>query len=151
MNGGTGHADVDHAGVGGRRAGAGAAVRGKGDGDAAPPEGENTNGRRGRPNFDHAVRGEGDSDAARIVAVGLVCLGAGGRATVQLDAGTGSCAAASEVAATPQGKEEEDVPVIIKSAVHRSVTPNDDTCNLDLDEGDEAEEEQLDEEWWATL
>ena len=47
----------------------------------------------------------------------LTCLWAGGRTTVQLEAGTVSCAVASEVAATPQ-REEEDVPVIIKLGLH---------------------------------
>ena len=60
---------------------------------------------------------EGDADAAQIAADGLVCLGAGDRATVQLDAGTGGCVAASEEAATPQ-EEEGDALFIVTSAVH---------------------------------
>ena len=130
------------AGTGDRGAAAEATARGEGDADAAPPEEEDTNGRRGRADVDRAARGERDADTARIAADGLVCLGAGDRATVQLDTGTGSCAAASEETATPQ-REEEDVLVIINSAVHRSTTPNHVACNLDLDKDDKTEEEQL--------
>ena len=120
-------------------------ARGEENSDAAPPEKEGTNAETCQADASRESRGEGDTDAARIAADGLVCLGSGGRAAIRLDAGTGGCASASEENATPQG-EEDDVPVIINSAVHRSVTPNDVTCNLDLDEDDEAEEEQLDDD-----
>ena len=70
----------------------GVAARGEGDADAAPTEEEDSNGGTGHADVNRAALEEGEADAARIAADGLVCLGAGGRATIQLDAGTGGCA-----------------------------------------------------------
>ena len=100
-----------------RGATAGTAARAEGDTDATPPEEDDASGRRGRADVDRMEQWEGDADATQIAADELVCLGAGDRATVQLDAGTGGCVAASEEAATPQ-EEEGDALFIVTSAMH---------------------------------